>query len=214
VHRQSAVQTVWVRLYHYDQPATLLRIGLLRPAADVSYLLELARLRLDATRLSAPVVALLVQADLFQAGADTGNDLFGTGSGAAGKSLELLERLRMRLGMHSVFGVRAVPEHRPESAWASVTGQPPSPGPEYRQPIAARPVWMLAEPLKLKVAQGRPVYRDVLDLGGGPERIETGWWDGRDIRRDYYIARNRRGMRLWVFRDYRESAWYLHGLFG
>jgi protein ImuB len=78
----------------------------------------------------------------------------------------------------------------------------------------ARPLWMITEPLGLKMMAGKPAFPDVLDLEGGPERIETGWWDGGDIRRDYYIARNRHGMRLWIFRDCREPRWYLHGFFG
>ena len=38
----------------------------------------------------------------------------------------------------------------------------------------------------------------------GRECIESGWWDGQDISRDYFVARNRQGMRLWVFRNRRE----------
>lgn len=215
VRRQAAVQTLWVRLYHYDQPATLIRIGLLRPVTDPAYLLELTRIQLGDARLCAPVIAVLVQTDAIVNCAYQGRDLFGMSPDSAGKSIELIERLRTRLGAQSVFGLRTIAEHRPESAWASVTDLRGSGENDHRyQPAAERPVWMLAEPLKLQVAQGKPVYRDVLDLGRGPERIETGWWDGRDIRRDYYVARDARGARLWVFRDYRESAWYLHGLFG
>lgn len=50
---------------------------------------------------------------------------------------------------------------------------------------------------------------------GEAERIETGWWDGREIARDYYTAVDARGARLWVFRE-REPPhrWFLHGVFG
>jgi protein ImuB len=48
-----------------------------------------------------------------------------------------------------------------------------------------------------------------------PERIESGWWDGRDVRRDYYVACTRGGMRLWIFRERRAGGrWFLHGVFG
>jgi len=70
-------------------------------------------------------------------------------------------------------------------------------------------------PQLLQRAAGRLVYDGALCLERGPERIETGWWDGDDIRRDYYVARNRRGARLWVYQDLRSVAnWYLHGIFG
>ena len=73
---------------------------------------------------------------------------------------------------------------------------------------------MLEEPEALYAPGGRPVCGSELRLESEPERIESGWWDGRDVRRDYYVATNRYGIRFWVFRDCRESRWYLHGLFG
>jgi protein ImuB len=47
-----------------------------------------------------------------------------------------------------------------------------------------------------------------------PERIETGWWDGAEVRRDYFIARDVNGVRLWIFREHAPPrGWYLHGIF-
>jgi protein ImuB len=54
-----------------------------------------------------------------------------------------------------------------------------------------------------------------LCLLSGPERIETGWWDGGDVARDYYQARTSQGELLWIFQDRRNrDGWYLHGIFG
>jgi protein ImuB len=54
-------------------------------------------------------------------------------------------------------------------------------------------------------------------LKDGPERIESGWWDGRDIKRDYFVARTPLGETVWIYRDHRYGAddgeWFLHGLF-
>jgi protein ImuB len=58
-----------------------------------------------------------------------------------------------------------------------------------------------------------------LVLEQGPERIESGWWDGRGVARDYYVARQIRGARqshgakLWVFQERQSKRWYLHGMF-
>ncbi len=41
-----------------------------------------------------------------------------------------------------------------------------------------RPVWLLDEPLPLP----KP------EILQGPERIESGWWDGKGVARDYYVA--------------------------
>jgi protein ImuB len=49
----------------------------------------------------------------------------------------------------------------------------------------------------------------------GPERIESGWWDDDDVRRDYYVADTAAGRRLWMFRDVQTDAGpFVQGLFG
>jgi protein ImuB len=71
-----------------------------------------------------------------------------------------------------------------------------------------RPLWLLRIPEPL------PCALQSLQLLEGPERIETGWWDGRDVARDYYIARDAAGAELWVFRErLPPHGWFLHGMF-
>jgi len=52
----------------------------------------------------------------------------------------------------------------------------------------------------------------------GPERIETAWWRGPTVRRDYYVVETKSGARYWLFRQLRGAAngsgWFLHGMFG
>jgi len=46
------------------------------------------------------------------------------------------------------------------------------------------------------------------------ERIESGWWDGGDLRRDYFVADLDNGQRAWIFRQPGASdGWMLHGWF-
>lgn len=47
----------------------------------------------------------------------------------------------------------------------------------------------------------------------GPERIETAWWRGGTVRRDYYVVELKTGGRLWLFRRLRDGVWFLHGQF-
>ncbi len=54
----------------------------------------------------------------------------------------------------------------------------------------------------------------------GPERIETAWWRGPTVRRDYYVVETGSGARYWIFRRLRGasggrpgSEWFLHGTF-
>ena len=124
---------------------------------------------------------------------------------------QLIERLRARLGAEAVYGLCLVPEHRPESAWrvaeptlpATTRNRGRRPKPKCAPTSAeGKPLWLLAEPQLLDGGE-RPCFEGTLELEQGPERIESGWWDGRDVQRDYYVARNPAGVRLWVFRDRR-----------
>ena len=47
----------------------------------------------------------------------------------------------------------------------------------------------------------------------GPERIETGWWRGRRIGRDYYRVETSTGRRYWLFRKICDGRWFMHGRF-
>jgi protein ImuB len=145
--------------------------------------------------------------------------LAGTGAGCGRDSVpQLVERLRARLGEDAVYGVVSIPEHRPEAAWRRVHELPLTSVRRVGEKMAdrgagddmPRPVWLLDAPLPL--ASG-------LVLEQGPERIESGWWDGRGVARDYYVARQIRGARqshgakLWVFQERQSKRWYLHGMF-
>ena len=55
--------------------------------------------------------------------------------------------------------------------------------------------------------------RHAVDRWWGPERIETGWWRGGIVRRDYYRVETTTGRRVWLFRDLVGGGWFLHGSF-
>jgi protein ImuB len=98
-----------------------------------------------------------------------------------------------------------------------------------------RPIWLLPRPLQLDAvsvvdssdaAGGPPVrfhigqHRHEVVKSHGPERIETAWWRGPTVRRDYYVVETRSGGRYWIFRRLRGAAgggpgggWFLHGTF-
>ena len=59
-------------------------------------------------------------------------------------------------------------------------------------PMAPRPTWLLSQPV--------PLRGHGLQLQAGPERVESGWWDGGDVRRDYYVVATGEGQRAWAFR--------------
>ena len=104
--------------------------------------------------------------------------------------------------MESVKGIRGLEDYRPEHSWSLRELDEPA---RYTTQ-AGRPVWLLPRP--------QPCRIDNYRILTGPERIETGWWDGRDCRRDYFVVRDSNGSTLWAFHEYKPSpGWYLHGLF-
>jgi hypothetical protein len=122
----------------------------------------------------------------------------GTGAGCGRDSVpQLVERLRARLGEEAVYGVASIPEHRPEAAWRRVHELSLTSVRRMGEKMTdrgsgddmPRPVWLLDTPLAISLSDMQEGHRSGLVLEQGPERIESGWWDGRGVARDYYIAR-------------------------
>ncbi|MEZ5564451.1 MAG: DNA polymerase Y family protein [Gammaproteobacteria bacterium] len=216
--RQASVRGVWCRFKHPGGQETRLRLGLQQAAGPLeatSRLPELLGLRLAALALTAPVVCVALRATLEPGQVPTGRDLLGDNLLPEGGIKVLLERLRARLGEQAVQGVALRAEHRPEKAWYAVLDPLAASGGHSRLPVSSsRPVWLLPVPQRLPLIAGQPAWQGKLVLEQGPERIESGWWDGDDVRRDYYRASNPEGSMLWVYRDLRSQHWYLQGMFG
>lgn len=229
--RQCGIVELECRLYHRHAPQTLCVLPLAAPAADVARLAVLLGERLDALRLPEPVRACELYAAALLPYAPARGCLWQPGEQggeAAAESGDLIERLRARLGLHALHGLTVRAEHRPEAAW-TMTGPPPTAAPRARSTERAtggcsgeermhglhRPLWILPVPQSLTERNGLPRRRGTLRLVSEPERIESGWWDGAEIARDYYTAIDIHGVRLWVFRE-REAphGWFLHGVFG
>ena len=213
VARQAGVQKLHFYFCHLAAPDTCLRLNLMSPSRSAKRFATLLELKLETLTLASPVVALRVKSENLSTLMTSTMSLF-TKVGAGGKDFGnscLVERLRARLGVEAVRGIGMNPEHRPEAAWRFV-----EPGAESKIWIYKdRPLWMLVEPRRLSEYEGQPCYQGRLILESGPERIETGWWDGRDVARDYFVARHDGGRRFWLFRERKgERYWYLHGAFG
>lgn len=197
---QAGVQELELLCRHEDVPDTLVKIGFVQPVRAADRMLLLLRETLARTSLPAPVHTIALNAWRILPLAAASADLFENGAEAADGNL-LLERLRVRLGNEGVFGIAPAADHRPERAWRRCAAGDGAPSPGNLQ----RPLWLLAKPQPCR--DGRMV------LKGGPERIESGWWDGLDVARDYYVAQDQNGARLWVYCDRTSGEWFVHGLF-
>ncbi|HEY5019905.1 MAG TPA: DNA polymerase Y family protein [Steroidobacteraceae bacterium] len=200
--RDCSVQRFTLEFEHYRHPLSRVSIGLSAPGRDAAQFLTLVRERMHSLLLPAPVNALRLEALEFTSPAIAQGDLFGSDAQPLQQLQRLLDRLRARLGEGSVRALQLQADYRPERGWGFVAPQT-SPDTQELPPIAARPCWLLPEPIRIDAPSG---------LLRGPERIESGWWNQDDVRRDYYLARTAEGTRLWVFRDRRAGDWYLQGL--
>ncbi len=200
VLHQSGVQQLELLCRHEDVPDTVVSIGFVQPVRDAGRMQLLLRETLGRTHLPAPVHTIVLKAQRILPVAAASGDLFQDAPQKGDGNL-LLERLRARLGKEAVHGLAPAADHRPELAWkACEAGQGSS-----ISGNAHRPLWLLPKPTLCR--DGRLV------LKSGPERIESGWWDGRSVARDYYVAQDRNGARLWVYCDRASGEWFVHGLF-
>lgn len=201
VQRQAGVQAAELVCRHERRAPTVVSLGFVKPVRAAERMQLLLRETLWRTALPAPVYAITLKASRIQPLTATSHDLFGAASETGDPDL-LLDRLQARLGREAVYGIAPVADHRPERAWrrAEAGSKPPAPRDTPR-----RPLWLLPRPV--------PCRDGDLVLQGGMERIESGWWDGRDADRDYYVAQDRRGARLWVYCERASGEWFVHGLF-
>jgi protein ImuB len=191
---------------------TTLSIGLVAPSREAEHFTLLARERLGTCVLPAPVRALALEADDIIPFAGEPLALF-PGAQVPGDWRKLVERLRARLGAGAVQGIAVTEDYRPEYA-SSPGGEPNSLLAARHSSLGQRPFWLLPSPQPLEEIDAVPHHRGPLRLLSGPERIESGWWDGADVARDYFIAEDSNGSLLWIYRERRTPAgWFLHGVF-
>lgn len=196
--RDGGVQRFELRLEHEnlergDHADSIVAVGLLSAERDPAMLFELARGRLEHVQVPAPVRAVRLVADELPPFVPAHRELFDERPQQAMPWEQLRERLRARLGDEAVHGLRVHADHRPEFAWRAEAGKgheaPPSP---------PRPGWLLERPMPLRDVAPR--------ILAGPERVESGWWDDGDVRRDYYVLETRLGQRAWGFRPAGEEG--------
>ncbi|WP_025856173.1 DNA polymerase Y family protein [Pseudomonas sp. CHM02] len=186
--RDSGVQRFDLHLEHAQVPDTVIKVGLLSAEREPAMLFELARGRLEHVQVTSPVRGFRLVAQDLPVFVPQRQDLFDDRPQQTLPWEQLRERLRARLGDEAVQGLRFHADHRPECAWQATADKSPCPSLNR----VRRPGWLLNEPTLL-AEQGVQILM-------GPERIESGWWDGADIRRDYYLIQTRAGQQGWAYR--------------
>jgi protein ImuB len=206
-------------------------VGLFRPTAWANHLLQLLQVHLESLPLPSPVEAIRLTAstaplELRQ------QEMFAEKTRVQSYHLSgLIDRLSNRLGHTRVARVRLISDAQPELAchyaplvsvgWRRAQRRPAKDtkmvGLRSARPHPTRPLRLLAEPVRLpgdinaQFSFAGRLQRIVRRVG--PERIETGWWRGHTVARDYYRAETAAGCWYWVFRRLPDGPWFLHGMF-
>jgi protein ImuB len=200
--------------------STHFQLELAQPSRDYDHFALLLRERLSRIQLEGKVkgMALYVD-DVSPDQVVAERDLFKQRSVGGNEDWpSFLDRLRARLGEQVVKGLQQVADHRPECAWrwSDIPSNPNTLTPTTGSPakVPARPLWLMRHPIRLHKEKGHLDINGPLRFISERERIETGWWDGEPVRRDYFVATNPCGERLWIYRELAGGKdWYLHGIF-
>jgi protein ImuB len=237
LRKNCAARTVDCRFYQVSEPALQFEVGLYKPSGCARYLASLLHARLEREQFKEAVraVRLCVTRTAPLRGDQT--EMYGSESRGIDGAAALVDCLSSRLGTAALARARIVDDFQPEYACAfepligSEVRKPRKPAKTRRQrqvdrwgwSSPLRPLSLRPEPVAIEVASvvpDGPPYRlwwagkeYRITRAWGPERIETGWWRGNDVQRDYYMIATDLGTRLWIFHRRLDGYWFLHGCF-
>ncbi len=198
---------------------------------SAKYLHSLAIVLIEKLNLPAPADALMVWAREVDVLDGWQDELFATDADDAHQLSRLVDRLTVRLGRERVVRPQRLSEHQPERAFQYTpcvdcktrNAKSRDDRTSQSRPPDPRPLRLLRQPLEVAatavVPEGPPIafqyqgMRHTIANSVGPERIETGWWRGPHLKRDYYRVATSDGRRFWLFRHRDTSRWFVHGWF-
>jgi protein ImuB len=215
-------------------PSVRIRVGTFRPTANGAHLWELFQLQLESLVVPGPVSEIKLVA-VTTSPLEAQQQMLWSDHGGAQRIRQLahlIDRLSNRLGPSAVGQPRLrtgnLPEHayelKPLTGSAAMGKRVQHTANSLCPPSAAgqRPLQLWPRPQAVTVtcnAEGHPCQfidserTHRLIACWGPERLETHWWRGPSVRRDYYQVESERGERYWLFQELVKRHWYVHGTF-
>lgn len=129
-------------------------------------------------------------------------NLFDEGENRFADLAQYIGRLRARYGTQAVGVADLRPSYIPERSWALVW--PPEQTTPCLDRKEHRPLFLFSPP--------RPCSAPRQWRLTPTENLAAEWWEDGGSRQ-YFIAENTQGERLWVYRDREKDVWFLHGTF-
>ena len=215
-----SIASLQVSLSHHRELDTVINIGMRLPSRSEKHFSQLLETHLGNLKLPAPVVAVKLELNDFEPFHGHSESLSLECARRHGEDnrdlVELMEQLVARLGKDFVYQISAVSDHCPEFTVKQLRYDQARNSKVKQEIISAvpRPFMLLQHPKELSIKGGKLYNENSITIISGPERIETHWWHTSHVLRDYYMAVEQNGSRLWIYREReKERKWYLHGYF-
>ena len=223
-HEVMASLLVHLRLDDKSQRTEALRPA--RPTLEPAQILDLLRLRMEATKLPAGVTEIAMEVHGACPDIRQGELFDGVSARDHDAANRALARLRARFGDGALLRARPCSAHLPEArfTWEPIeTVPPPRPRRVLFRPLVRR---FFPKPVRLSHAEARAaanVEPTVADAptgdacftreSSGPYIISGGWWGaGAGVHREYHFVRtDEEGPWLWIYYDPKRQGWFLHG---
>ncbi len=204
----KATQHLNWEILHSQHTPTYFNQRLNSPSRSIKYILKIFCESIEHRSLALPAIGVCLKVTNMSS-FEGGSESFLSDSKIIESNI-FIDRLCNRLGENKVNGICEVADYRPELSmrFCSLGDSEKGIGKNFKKPS-----WLLSKPIPLKNNNKLPEYNGPLELIGLPYRIESGWWDGFDIARDYFVALNSKREKLWIFYNRRSKEWFLHGFF-
>ncbi len=202
-----------------------LPVYLLEPTAQLPRLMNLVELQWERRPPPGAIAEITVEVTATAALAPQQYELFADERDCPRELAALVNQLSNRLGREQVVRPQLRADAQPEKAFRYVplAGAGASGTLTSSATVGQRPLTLLTPPIEIEVVavqpEGSPAVftyqqrRHEIAQHSGPERIQTGWWRGRSIERDYWRVETAAGNRYWIFRRLGDGHWFLHGEF-
>jgi nucleotidyltransferase/DNA polymerase involved in DNA repair len=203
-------------------PIIVLRIQPAEATLDKALILDLLRLKLEGSPLSAPAREIQVTAHGMPGPRQQIRLFLKAQRRDLAAANRALARIRAELGEEVVVRARLTDEHLPEARFTweplpHLTRAHPSP---EGKPGLVRRLYSRPVPLRMILQQAREgqsirdLYRGQVVRSWGPYVLSGEWWRnlGEDgIHRRYYFLETPDGKVLWVYYDGHRQRWFLQG---
>ncbi|QJR81015.1 DNA polymerase Y family protein [Alteromonas pelagimontana] len=176
-----------------EHPSLTLSIGSACAIYKAEEWQTLCALHIEQLRLPAPVTGFQLVAENLEAISEQTNDFFSDRNHYFSHK-QLIGRLQARLGDAAVWQPFGGNDHRVEFT----TCRHPT---TTTIPSFSLPTFCLPQPIPL-IQASHVIY--------GPVRLQTGWWDAKPVKRDYFVSQTDSGQYLHIFKNSR-GQWFIHG---